>query len=645
MKLKFEQPYKSIGEEIQKDLKDLDFPDFSIITGTNGSGKTHLLEAIKNESIKVDSTNPIVYFNYENFQFNNSDVLHYEPYRSMVDNLITMVGILNEEGYNITSNSAICRFISNVIQEIEQIQDNNTKDRKEITKQIVGAFLMATLSNDSTNKQKYHKEEVDNIYNIIDKFLNDIDYIMAERRNRKEYISIIRNYISSTHTGIGEKIYSIIKGYFLKEEEYLKSLNLGDQQNSNIDVKKLKEDFVKINGENPFKNFNLILEKIGCDSHLFEGYSLFDKHIESIKNRADLGIEAIAYWYGYEPILLNKRDKNVRVPINDLSSGEQTLLGVATLIFEQQQKYGSNFTLLLDETDTNLHPSMVEKLIEMIQGFIKDYNLKVFLVTHSPTTIALAPDNAGIFVMHRPNEKDKPRIAEVSKSEALGVLTEGYVSLSHENADLGIAYNISQTKLPVLFVEGITDKIILETAWQKLFPNKKINFYIQDCFGANFLSQMFSTKDGDLFTKYKNRKMIALFDFDEAYNQWNSLRKNNFCDNETDTRKCLCMKHQQQDKYALLLPVPNNDIRNQVLDKQGQHFGKDAKLSIEMLFYGTSIDATYFQQKDTVGEGQVIELRKNKQKFASDVKQLDQKDFVNFKPLFDKIDGIIDNKK
>lgn len=34
MKLEFVQPYKSIGEEIQNDLEKLDFPDFSIITGT-----------------------------------------------------------------------------------------------------------------------------------------------------------------------------------------------------------------------------------------------------------------------------------------------------------------------------------------------------------------------------------------------------------------------------------------------------------------------------------------------------------------------------------------------------------------------------------------------------------------------------------
>ena len=42
MKLKFVSQYKSIGQEMQKDLESLDFPDFSIITGTNGSRKMRL---------------------------------------------------------------------------------------------------------------------------------------------------------------------------------------------------------------------------------------------------------------------------------------------------------------------------------------------------------------------------------------------------------------------------------------------------------------------------------------------------------------------------------------------------------------------------------------------------------------------------
>ena len=72
MKLKYIRDYKSIGLDIKSCLESLNFPDFSIITGTNGSGKTHLLEAIVNKHITIsikdiENYGPITYFNYQNF--------------------------------------------------------------------------------------------------------------------------------------------------------------------------------------------------------------------------------------------------------------------------------------------------------------------------------------------------------------------------------------------------------------------------------------------------------------------------------------------------------------------------------------------------------------------------------------------------
>ena len=48
LELKFEQTHKSI-----KSIPQLRLPDFCVLTGPNGSGKTHLLEAINNGSVRV----------------------------------------------------------------------------------------------------------------------------------------------------------------------------------------------------------------------------------------------------------------------------------------------------------------------------------------------------------------------------------------------------------------------------------------------------------------------------------------------------------------------------------------------------------------------------------------------------------------
>jgi predicted ATPase len=49
--IKIKKQYKSIN------LCEFELPDFSVLTGLNGSGKTHLLEAISNEEFSDVSVN------------------------------------------------------------------------------------------------------------------------------------------------------------------------------------------------------------------------------------------------------------------------------------------------------------------------------------------------------------------------------------------------------------------------------------------------------------------------------------------------------------------------------------------------------------------------------------------------------------
>lgn len=70
MKLTFSKPYQSITS-----FPELELNDFAIITGINGSGKTHLLNAINLGNIKIDGIDPseIVFYNYNDFTIYNGD--------------------------------------------------------------------------------------------------------------------------------------------------------------------------------------------------------------------------------------------------------------------------------------------------------------------------------------------------------------------------------------------------------------------------------------------------------------------------------------------------------------------------------------------------------------------------------------------
>lgn len=70
MKLNFARSYKSINS-----LGEIELSDFSIITGLNGSGKTHLLKAIDEGAIVVShiDLSEIIYYSYNDFTIHNGD--------------------------------------------------------------------------------------------------------------------------------------------------------------------------------------------------------------------------------------------------------------------------------------------------------------------------------------------------------------------------------------------------------------------------------------------------------------------------------------------------------------------------------------------------------------------------------------------
>lgn len=68
MRLEYNNDYISIEK-----FNPVELPDFVVLTGVNGSGKSHLLQAINNKKVvfsDFDDAN-IVFFNYETFKLEN----------------------------------------------------------------------------------------------------------------------------------------------------------------------------------------------------------------------------------------------------------------------------------------------------------------------------------------------------------------------------------------------------------------------------------------------------------------------------------------------------------------------------------------------------------------------------------------------
>lgn len=291
-----------------------------------------------------------------------------------------------------------------------------------------------------------------------------------------------------------------------------------------------------------------------------------------------------------------------------------------------------NCLILLDEPDAFLHPEWQFDFLRQVFD-ITDTATKtshILMSSHSASTITCANESViNLFEF----DGEKVALTKVNKADVIKSLSAGLITFSESEARLNIQHILKNTTGPVLFTEGITDEMILETAWTKLYPTEKRPFEIQNAFSCGFQRNL--VKDSALYQNHPGRTFFALFDFDEAYNDWNQLGQ----DVQTDPALCLTKKRNGCESYALLLPVPTaGQIRGQVINPHtGGNFGNKSLLTIELLFHGVpGLDA--FFTIDTQRTDGFIKFISDGQKttFSQDVvPTLDAAHFAVFRPLFD----------
>jgi hypothetical protein len=111
--------------------------------------------------------------------------------------------------------------------------------------------------------------------------------------------------------------------------------------------------------------------------------------------------------------------------------------------------------ILLDEVDAPLHPSMSKNLIQTIQDtLVASYGIKVILTTHSPSTVAMAPEES-VYVM----KPGQPGLHKSSRAEALNILTVGVPTLA-----------ISYEGRRQIFVESPSDAKTYDAIYKLLKP-------------------------------------------------------------------------------------------------------------------------------------------------------------------------------
>lgn len=190
-----------------------------------------------------------------------------------------------------------------------------------------------------------------------------------------------------------------------------------------LDLAKLFTTYYESKMKNEFKRF----QNNGglTDSEFVEKYGrvpveLFDELLTYISPNLKINYIKPKEYDEVKSVSLINRETGDILNFNDLSTGEKVMFKLLVTIFSNKENLITKPDLiLLDEIDSGLHPSLMKKFIGYINDmFIKQLDIKVFMTTHSPTTVGLIDYESLFFV-----NKELPRIEKISKKEAIKNLT------------------------------------------------------------------------------------------------------------------------------------------------------------------------------------------------------------------------------
>jgi predicted ATPase len=292
-----------------------------------------------------------------------------------------------------------------------------------------------------------------------------------------------------------------------------------------------------------------------------------------------------------------------------------------------------NCLTLLDEPDAFLHPEWQFEFLKQVVEITEEASRSnhVLLSSHSAATLCsleepqirlLKIEGAAVSCVQR------------SKKEIVSQLSDSFIQYSEDESKLLIDNVIRSSSKPILFVEGPSDVSILNEAYRKLYPNEEVSVLVQDAFDRGFLRILFGRDD--IFHSYPQKTFFALFDFDAAYDDWRGLGG---AHHVIDIELGLCKKLDNKKAYAFMLPIPNNQLRDQVWDESNpnEKVKPNRHFCIEHAFWGVTGLEGWFKADLKSG---VISFKgdKHKVKFAKEVvPTLDATCFEVFRPMFDSI--------
>lgn len=602
-----------------------------IISGVNGSGKSQLGEIIYgwgggNSSVELITASRKVRINH-----NNSV---YENINGTINNAQNIRNLLSSDNYlgsplvNPDSHISIHQKIRTQVAQYETIIDEN-----------IYRICKAIMENTSKTWDQMSDISDDEINNQLKALnLNDLS---------SPFANTLQNIFKNYAVNLDDKRYKCYMDEVSKEGKE----GVEEEHRNEFGFDKME----------PWKFLNKALLELNLDYEFIE-----PKVIERTANIDSIKIK-------------NKtNDFIAENDFNFLSSGEKTIL---SLLFSLMNTKGIKpQVIVLDEYDATLNPSLTEKFYKILEEYFISKDVLVIIITHSVATISMAPDYSSFYEVFKESSRivkvEKDKYSDMQKALIKYYETEENLRKLVTNLEMQIKKSSDKS---IIICEGKTDPKHLTKAMKKLGKTIDNIEFIGLTEGKS--NSGLSALKGllkHLSIMPRSNKIIGIFDRDELGNV-SEIEANNkkhksygndvyaFCIPEIE------FKNEKGDAVETAIEIehlyPINIIKTKVKTEAGD---RRLFLGSEFLYNGESecgiyhMEGANFKNKkinlNHIIDGKVylkteyvnkLMLEKknyalSKSDFANAIEDdaifTSEEDFKNFKPIFELIERIINEK-
>lgn len=473
--LKLTTSYKSLQQGFEWN----DIPPFAVITGVNGVGKTQLLEVIKGRSETSGNRGMIPQIAREISSSHGPENLIFSENTSQKG--LSLNGLIEY----VKSSDQRLLSIRNIEQHINNSLSLISNWRQQLS-QAVDRVHRLQLENNIKNYENQIRDYQNQILNV-NIFAYDEELISICKKLGKTVEELTEEEIRQNATDNFETLTTVdeLTRYIANENQrYMKRVTYLAETNQRDEETKL------VKQERPFQTINRLFQQYGFDYFvMLNPFPIDGKLNGEIRFQGKSG-EIVDY--------------------NSLSSGEQAIVQFVIWSFGQDFRGNRLNTMVLDEPDAHLHPSMCKMMVDIFSEMsekkeIGGSGIRIIMTTHSPSTVAFTPEGS-LFVMQR--EADNKRVVRpTSTEEAVEILSDGIFTFSRAMSKFTLLSSSSKNNL--VFVEGKTDVRHFTKAITMLGYDLDVEFF--DMHDATTLSNFIKCIPGRLLNK---RYLIALFDCD-----------------------------------------------------------------------------------------------------------------------------------